>query len=91
MVFWYDMTLDGRFDPISLHGACPSLHGVKWGKSNLRTYSNTSMICYPLPNVFVVANKWIREGTQLFIRPCGLTQDEGVLASDLTSQLNDWK
>ena len=32
VVFWYSLTRDGERDPLSLHGACPTVLGVKWGK-----------------------------------------------------------
>ena len=47
MAFWYNLEPSGRRSESSLHGACPTLYGIKW-----------------------VSNKWIREGSQVFTRPC---------------------
>ena len=47
MAFWYNLETSGRRSESSLHGACPTLYGIKW-----------------------VSNKWIREGSQVFTRPC---------------------
>ena len=47
MAFWYNLETSGRRSENSLHGACPTLYGIKW-----------------------VSNKWIREGSQVFTRPC---------------------
>ena len=33
MAFWYNLKPNGRKAEQSLHGACPTLYGVKWGKS----------------------------------------------------------
>ena len=33
MAFWYDLKPNGLKAEQSLHGACPTLYGVKWGKS----------------------------------------------------------
>ena len=32
VLFWYSLSHDGRRDGLSLHGGCPVVHGVKWGK-----------------------------------------------------------
>ena len=34
MAFWYNLKPNGRKAEQSLHGACPTLYGVKWGKSS---------------------------------------------------------
>ena len=31
-VFWYNLHESGDADTLTLHGACPMLHGTKWGK-----------------------------------------------------------
>ena len=31
-VFWYNIFADGQADQLTLHGACPTLFGTKWGK-----------------------------------------------------------
>ena len=33
MAFWYNLKPNGLKAEQSLHGACPTLYGVKWGKS----------------------------------------------------------
>uniref|UniRef100_T1IPB6 procollagen-proline 4-dioxygenase n=1 Tax=Strigamia maritima TaxID=126957 RepID=T1IPB6_STRMM len=30
-VFWYNLRKSGESNPLTLHGACPVLHGSKWG------------------------------------------------------------
>jgi prolyl 4-hydroxylase len=30
VIIFYSLKADGKFDPLSLHGACPVLEGVKW-------------------------------------------------------------
>ena len=30
-VFWYNLKNDGSRDEMSLHGGCPTIHGIKWG------------------------------------------------------------
>ncbi len=32
-VFWYNLHESGEADQDTLHGACPMLHGTKWGKT----------------------------------------------------------
>ena len=32
MLFWYNLKQSGRKAVESLHGACPTLYGIKWGK-----------------------------------------------------------
>ena len=46
-VFWYNLQRDGGREDLAMHGACPTLLGIKW-----------------------VSNKWIREGEQVWRRPC---------------------
>ena len=31
MAFWYNLETSGRRSESSLHGACPTLYGIKWG------------------------------------------------------------
>jgi prolyl 4-hydroxylase len=31
-VFWYNLLESGDADTLTLHGACPMLHGTKWGE-----------------------------------------------------------
>ena len=60
---------------MSLHSACPTIFGIKWGMClNLRKYSNMYILIFHF--CISVSNKWIREGDQLFKRPCDLTKDE---------------
>ena len=68
-VFWYNLRPSGEADRLTLHGACPVLFGTKWGE---KTDLN---ICFPCLNYFSpVANKWLREGGQLFRRGCPRTK-----------------
>ena len=32
LVFWHNLTRSGKKLVESLHGACPTLYGIKWGK-----------------------------------------------------------
>jgi prolyl 4-hydroxylase len=32
MAFWYNLKKNGTKSGESLHGACPTLYGIKWGK-----------------------------------------------------------
>ena len=34
LAFWYNLETNGEKSLASLHGACPSLYGIKWGKVN---------------------------------------------------------
>ena len=45
MAFWYNLETSGLRSESSLHGACPSLYGIKWGK-----YSSTYYIIYIILN-----------------------------------------
>ncbi|GAB6023810.1 hypothetical protein CHUAL_008556 [Chamberlinius hualienensis] len=51
--FWFNLKQNGHGDSMTLHGACPVLHGSKW-----------------------VANKWIRERSQILTRPCSLDETQ---------------
>ena len=62
----YNLLPNGDPDKLTLHGACPVLYGTKWGEFWLTIVRIN--VC------FLVANKWIREGAQLFRRPCPLTK-----------------
>ena len=31
LAFWYNLETNGEKSLASLHGACPSLYGIKWG------------------------------------------------------------
>ena len=31
MVYWHSLRNDGSRDLMSLHGGCPTAHGIKWG------------------------------------------------------------
>ena len=33
LLFWHNLNKNGRRSEESLHGACPTLYGIKWGKS----------------------------------------------------------
>jgi len=46
-VFWYNLHSNGSRDERTIHGACPTVRGIKW-----------------------VSNKWVREGAQVWRRPC---------------------
>jgi len=46
-LLWFNLDSDGSRDDRTLHGACPTVKGVKW-----------------------VSNKWVREGAQIWKRPC---------------------
>ena len=62
-VFWYNLQPNGEADRLTLHGACPVLFGTKWGELDLENSAGLSLS-------FLVANKWLREGGQLFRRGC---------------------
>ena len=32
VVYWHSLKSDGQTDTMSLHGGCPTVLGVKWGK-----------------------------------------------------------
>ena len=53
-----------QVDPLSLHGACPTLLGVKASfLNNLSTFQYISTVKW-------ISNKWIREGAQVRIIIC---------------------
>ena len=33
LVFWYNLSRSGKHLGESLHGACPTLFGIKWGRT----------------------------------------------------------
>ena len=35
VVFWHSLRDDGKIDRKSLHGGCPTVHGIKWGKKRI--------------------------------------------------------
>ena len=35
VVFWRSLKDDGKIDRKSLHGGCPTVHGIKWGKNRM--------------------------------------------------------
>ena len=35
VVFWRSLKDDGKIDRKSLHGGCPTVHGIKWGKNRI--------------------------------------------------------
>ena len=35
VVYWHSLKSDGQTDPMSLHGGCPTVLGVKWGKKEI--------------------------------------------------------
>lgn len=56
-VFWFNLQPSGMGDDLTLHGACPVVHGAKWGKLNntlelkdlcLLFFSTTALIRQPL-------------------------------------------
>ncbi len=83
-VFWYNILPSGDPDRRTLHGACPILYGTKWGEQMEEeeegiVQQSVSPINYDI-TLFLyffspVSNKWIREGAQLFARPCKLQRD----------------
>ena len=36
--FWYNLKRSGQGSLATLHGACPVVHGAKWGKHEYHTY-----------------------------------------------------
>ena len=38
LAFWYNLETNGRRSESSLHGACPTLYGIKWGLLYLYIY-----------------------------------------------------
>ena len=67
-VFWYNLFTSSDPDRLTLHGACPVLYGTKWGKCHvICNVANKNLI-----SLSVVSNKWIREGAQVFSKPCDL-------------------
>jgi hypothetical protein len=47
VVFWHSLTTDGSVDPMSLHGGCPTIHGIKWGEFVLQNSpANSIMLKY---------------------------------------------
>ena len=84
-IFWYNLHDTGEPDRMTLHGACPVLYGTKWGKNIINLYLKyvkstfiavyISYLEYYHNLYFSVANKWIREGAQTFIRRCPLSRN----------------
>ena len=77
IVFWYNLYHSGSINPWSLHGGCPTIYGIKWGilLRQLFLFSHDTKIkklSYFL-TLLTVANKWIREGSQVFKKPCEIT------------------
>ena len=35
VVYWHSLKSDGQIDPMSLHGGCPTVLGVKWGETEI--------------------------------------------------------
>lgn len=66
-VFWYNILDNGKADRLTLHGACPVLFGTKWGISRTTHFHDY------LISILTVANKWLREGGQLFTKGCPRT------------------
>ena len=65
LLFWHNLNTQGNQAEESLHGACPTLFGIKWGNKSAEQFSQKIFA-----SVFSVSNKWIREGSQVFKRPC---------------------
>ena len=60
---------NGENDLRTLHAACPVVHGRKWGE-----FGN-ELFLYKMRMILgAVGNRWIREGGQLFKRPCTRTR-----------------
>ncbi|XP_071743951.1 prolyl 4-hydroxylase subunit alpha-1 isoform X2 [Lepeophtheirus salmonis] len=32
-VFWFNLYSDGKEDTLTIHGACPTMYGIKWGRN----------------------------------------------------------
>lgn len=39
--FWYNLKRSGRGSLATLHGACPVVHGSKWGEHHAKPYLYT--------------------------------------------------
>ena len=70
MVYWYSLLNDGSRDLLSLHGGCPTAHGIKWGKDQYEIEHNYDTLKHFSPFHVLVSNKWIREGCQIWKKPC---------------------
>ena len=47
VVFWYNLNKDGTRNKYSLHGGCPTLYGIKYGKKEfLRNKGFTIVILH---------------------------------------------
>ena len=42
--YWYNLRENGERDLRSLHGACPTIYGIKWGEPRVISY--LSLVCY---------------------------------------------
>ena len=72
--FWFNLYRNGDPDPDTRHGACPVLHGSKWGNDNLNKLQD-KLNKWIVTSDFVfllVSNKWIRQFDQMFVAKCGL-------------------
>ncbi len=90
MAFWYNLKASGEGDYLTRHAGCPVLTGSKWGEwisdGGCRQWNLHSKTKHHFPHrarsnwrtmVFIsVANKWIHERGQEFVRPCTLNPDE---------------
>lgn len=85
VLFWDNLYPSGLKDPYAFHGGCPLIYGIKWGKKRFGTTCN----CFNLKSFPSVANKWIREFGQTFVRPCGLKPETGI-PSQWVMKTKEW-
>ena len=55
VVFWHSLKDDGKIDRKSLHGGCPTVHGIKWG-TNVKIELYTRLIYAP----YVIKGNFLR-------------------------------
>ena len=52
VALWYNLKRNGNKDLRSLHGACPTIFGIKWGK--LRDHPQFMGFSEPLPHFRII-------------------------------------
>lgn len=70
-ILWYNLYRNGKGDRRTQHAACPVLSGSKWGR-----YTCLLVLNYLRFILIVVANQWIHEYHQEFVRPCELDPEK---------------
>jgi len=72
---WFNLRHDFEVDDYAMHGGCPVLYGVKWGKYQCALPSSHTWVKWRRiinRRSSSVTNKWIRSASQVFKRPCHL-------------------